>query len=132
MKNAIFCFLLVVVLTLVESRNHSGGREGLIRTTTHAVDELRPKKDFNKLVQQALHNGRSKCARDVNQKQQSVEDTIKAVLLEDKRQEIREANGQYHLRMSKERAHAARVAIDAQTLKNVHERMFAKTEDAGK
>jgi hypothetical protein len=53
-------------------------------------------KDFNKLVQQALHNGRSKCAGDVNQKQQSVEDTIKAVLLEDKRQEIREANGQYY------------------------------------
>jgi hypothetical protein len=73
MKNAIFCFLLVVVLTLVESRNHSGGREGLIRTAIHAVDELRPKKDFNKLVQQALHNGRSKCAGDVNQKQQSVE-----------------------------------------------------------
>jgi phage shock protein A len=53
------------------------------------------------LVQQALHNGRSKYARDVNQKQQSVEDTIKAVLLEDKRQEIREANGQYHLRIQK-------------------------------
>jgi hypothetical protein len=34
--------------------------------------------------------------------------------------------------MSKERAHAARVAIDAQTSKNVHKRMFAKTEDAGK
>jgi hypothetical protein len=132
MKNAIFCFLLVVVLTLVESRNHSGGREGLIRTTIHAVDELRPKKDFNKLVQQALHNGRSKCAGDVNQKQQSVEDTIKAVLLEDIRREIREANEQHHLRMSKERAHAARVARDAETLNNVHERTFAKTEDAGR
>jgi hypothetical protein len=34
--------------------------------------------------------------------------------------------------MSKERAHAARVARDAETLKNVHERMFAKTEDAGR
>ena len=68
MKNVIFCFLLVVVLTLVESRDHSGGREGLIRTTIHAVDELRPQKDFNILVQQALYNGRSKYARDVNQK----------------------------------------------------------------
>jgi hypothetical protein len=27
---------------------------------------------------------------------------------------------------------AARVARNAQTLKNVHERMFAETEDAGK
>jgi hypothetical protein len=70
--------------------------------------------DENIVNYQALHNGRSKCARDVNQKQQSVEDTIKAVLLEDKRQEIREANGQYHLRMSKERTHAARVAAHLQ------------------
>ena len=57
---------------------------------------------------------------------------MKAVLLEDIRWEIREANEQRHLRMSKERAHAARVASDAQTLKNVHERMFAKTEDSGR
>ena len=63
---------------------------------------------------------------------ESVEDTIKAVLLEDIRREIREANEQHHLRMSKERAHAARVARDAETLNNVHERTFAKTEDAGR
>ena len=63
---------------------------------------------------------------------ESVEDTIKAVLLEDIRREIREANEQNPLRMSKERAHVARVARDAETLKNVHERMFAKTEDAGR
>jgi len=132
MKNAIFCFFLVVVLTLVESRDHPSRREGLTRTKLDAVDELRPKKYSDKLLQQALGHGRSKYARDVNQKQQSVEDTIKAVLLEDIRREIREANEQRHLRMSKERAHAARVARDAQTLKNVHERMFAKTEDAGK
>jgi hypothetical protein len=62
MKNVIFCFLLVVVLTLVESRDHSGHREGLIRAKIHAVDELRPIKDFNKLVERALHNGRSRYA----------------------------------------------------------------------
>jgi hypothetical protein len=34
--------------------------------------------------------------------------------------------------MSNERVPAARVARNAQTLKNVHERMLAETEDAGK
>ena len=78
MKNTIFCFLLVVVLTLVESRDHTGRREDLIRTK---LDELRQKKDFDKLVQRARVNGQSRYARDVNQKQQSV----KAILLEDLR-----------------------------------------------
>jgi len=34
--------------------------------------------------------------------------------------------------MSNERVPAARVARNAQTLKNLHERMFAEAEDAGK
>jgi hypothetical protein len=34
--------------------------------------------------------------------------------------------------MSYERVPAARVARNAHTLKNVHERAFAETEDAGK
>jgi hypothetical protein len=34
--------------------------------------------------------------------------------------------------MSNERVPAARVARNAETLKNVHERMFAVAEDAGK
>jgi hypothetical protein len=45
---------------------------------------------------------------------------------------IRDVNKKHHVHMSNERVPAARVARNAQTLRNVHERMFAEAEDAGK
>ena len=57
-------------------------------------------------------------------------DTVDGMRL--KRRWIRDDNKKHHVHMSNERVPAARVARNAQTLKNVHERMFAKTEDAGK
>ena len=117
MKIAIFAFLMVVVLTLVESqRGRFGGRvdgglgwphdsKGIVKTDT--VDGLRLKRDLNnKLVQRDLGNGQRRYIRDVNKEQ--------------------------FVHMLNERIPAARVPRNAQTLKNVHERMFAETEDAGK
>jgi hypothetical protein len=75
-------------------------------TKTH-VDRLRLKRDLNnKLVQRDLDNGERRYIRDFNKK--------------------------HNVHMSNERVPAARVASNAQTLKNVHERMFAEAEDAGK
>ena len=68
---------------------------------------MRLKRDLNnKSVQRDLGNGQRRYIRDVNKK--------------------------HNVHMSNERVPAARVARNAQTLKNVHERMFAETEDAGK
>ena len=78
MKIAIFALLMVVVLTLVESEHgssHLDPRQG-----------LRSKRDLSiKLVQQNLGNRRKRQTRDINQKHQSVEDTIKQVLRMSKR-----------------------------------------------
>jgi hypothetical protein len=119
MKIAIFAFLMVIVLTLVESyssgdpgrmsggfgRGGGWGKRGKSRKDT--VDGMRLKRDLNnKVVQRDLGNGQRRYIRDVNKK--------------------------HHLHMSYERVPAARVARNAQTLKNVHERAFAETEDAGK
>ena len=126
MKIAIFAFLMVIVLTLVESypsgdggmsmpggRGESGngggswgvGMRGKPRKGN--VDGMRLKRDLNnKVVQRDLGNGQSRYIRDVNKK--------------------------HHVHMSYERVPAARVARNAQTLKNIHERVFAETEDAGK
>ena len=106
MKIAIFAFLMVVVLTLVEGWRGGkwyGGYQG--KTTT--VDGMRLKRDLNNaLVQRDLGYGDRRYIRDVNKK--------------------------HHVHMSNERVPAARVARNAETLKNVHERMFAVAEDAGK
>jgi hypothetical protein len=76
MKIAIFALLMVVVLTLVQTR-----------TEIDAVDELRSKRDLiNKLVQRNLGNGRRRQTRYINQKHQSVEDTIKQVIHMSKRE----------------------------------------------
>jgi hypothetical protein len=114
MKIAIFAFLMVVVLTLVESQGYQGkglwggwGGYGRLKGETDTVDGMRLTKDLNnKLVQLDLGNGKRRYIRDVNKK--------------------------HHVHMSNERVPAVRVARNAQTLKNVHERMFAVTEDAGK
>ena len=99
MKIASFAFLMVVVLTLVE-RLWGGRGYGGYKGETDTVDGMRLKRDLNnKLVQQDLGNGQRRYIRDVNQK--------------------------HHMHMSNERVPAARVARNAQTLKNVHERMFA-------
>jgi hypothetical protein len=114
MKIAIFAFLMVVVLTLVESQGYQGkglwggwGGYGGLKGETDTVDGMRLTKDLNnKLVQQDLGNGKRRYIRDVNKK--------------------------HYVHMSNERVPAVRVARNAQTLKNVHERMFSETEDAGK
>jgi hypothetical protein len=107
MKIAIFAFLMVVVLTLVEGwwggkGKGNGGYQG--ETTT--VDWMRLKWDKNTLVKRDHGYGDRRYIRDVNKK--------------------------HHVHMSNERVPAARVARNAETLKNVHERMFAVAEDAGK
>jgi len=106
MKIVIFVFIMVVALTLVDGWWSNGGhntRHG----ETFTVDGMRLKRDLNnKLVQLDLGNGHKRYIRDVNKK--------------------------HHVHMSNERVPAVRVARNAQTLKNVHERMFAETEDAGK
>jgi hypothetical protein len=120
MKIAIFAFLMVIVLTLVESYSSgdggmSGGGSGVFgpgvgrrgKARKDTVDGMRLKRDLNnKVVQRDLGNGQSRYIRDVNKK--------------------------HHVHMSYERVPAARVARNAHTLKNVHERAFAETEDAGK
>ena len=84
-----------------------GGGYGGLKGETDTVDGMRLTKDLNnKLVQLDLGNGQSRYIRDVNKK--------------------------HHVHMSNERVPAVRVARNAQTLKNVHERMFSETEDAGK
>jgi hypothetical protein len=107
MKIAIFAFLMVVVLMFVESQAvpmGGGDRRGV---ETDTVGGMRLKRDLNhELVQRDLGNGQRRYIRDVNKK--------------------------HHVHMSNERVPAARVARNAQTLKNVHERMLAETEDAGK
>ena len=113
MKIVIFAFLMVVVLMFVESKS---GRPGRGRGTgwgdnrgveTDTVDGMRLKRDLNhELVQRDLGNGQRRYIRDVNKN--------------------------HHVHMSNERVPAARVARNAQTLKNVHERILAETEDAGK
>ena len=45
--------------------------------------------------------------------------------------ELRQKRG-LNYKLSRARVHARSVARNAQTLKNVNERMFAETEDAGK
>ena len=108
---------MVIVLTLVESHsrgdgwgrrggwNGRGGRRD--RPGTYTVDGMRLKRDLNnKLVQRDLGKGQSRYIRDVNKK--------------------------HHVHMSYERVPAARVARNAQNMKNVHERAFVETEDAGK
>lgn len=106
MKIAIFAFSMVVVLTLVEGWLFRGRYEKDI-AETDTVDGMRLKRDLNnKLVQRDLGNGQRRYIRDVNKK--------------------------HHVHMSNERVLAARVARNAQTLKNVHERILAETEDAGK
>ena len=82
-----------------------GGPPGI---ATDNVDELRLKRDLNnRLAPPDIGNdGQSRYIRDVNKK--------------------------HHVHMSNERVPAARVARNAETLKNVHERMFAVAEDAGK
>jgi hypothetical protein len=113
MKIAIFAFLMVVVLMFVESQagpigsRGRGGRRGGRGVETDTVDGMRLKRDLNhELVQRDLGNGQRRYIRDVNKK--------------------------HHVHMSNERVPAARVARSAQTLKNVHERILAETEDAGK
>ena len=108
MKIAIFAFLMVIVLTLVESLNThpiwGKGRHGRHRPTPRGL--IRLERDLNnKLVQRDLGNGQNRYNRDVNKK--------------------------HHVHMSYERVPATRLARNAQTLKNVHERAFAETEDAG-
>lgn len=106
MKIAIFAFSMVVVLTLVEGWLFRGRYEKDI-AETDTVDGMRLKRDLNhELVQRDLGNGQRRYIRDVNKK--------------------------HHVHMSNERVLAARVARNAQTLKNVHERILAETEDAGK
>ena len=87
MKIAMFALLMVVVLTLVESqsdRSRCGGIQ--TRPRIDAVDELRSKRDLiNILVQRNPGNGRRRQRRNVNQKHQSVEHTIKKVLHMSKR-----------------------------------------------
>ena len=117
MKIAMFAFLMVVVLMLVECqavrirKGPRGGPRGGWRrrreVETDTVDEMRLKRDLNhELAPPGLGNGQRRYIRDVNKK--------------------------HHVHMSNERVPAARVARNAQTLKNVHERMLAETEDAGK
>ena len=112
MKIAIFAFLMVIVLTLVESYSREDGRwksgGGPPGIATDIVDELRLKRDLNnRLAPPDIGNdGQSRYIRDVNKK--------------------------HHVHMSYERLPATRVARNAQTFKNVHERAFAETEDAGK
>jgi hypothetical protein len=118
MKIAIFAFLMVIVLTLVESHSREDGRrrsDGMYlppigRSNTQETDTvggMRLKRDLkNKLAQGDLGNEQSRYIRDVNKK--------------------------HHVHMSYERVPAARVPRNAQNLKNVHERAFAETEDAGK
>ena len=114
MKIAMFAFLMVIVLTLVDSYSRRRGwskwdrrRKRPIKPETDIVDGMRLKRDLNnKLVQRDLGNGQSRCIRDVNKK--------------------------HHMHMSYERVPPARMPRNAQTLKNVHERAFAETEDAGK
>ena len=85
-------------------RGGGGGRRGV---ETDTVDGMRLKRDLNhELVQRDLGNGQSRYIRDVNKK--------------------------HHVHMSYERVPATRLARHAQTLKNVHERILAETEDAGK
>jgi len=106
MKIAIFAFLMVVVLTLVEGHWFYGECAGR-KAETDTVDGMRLKRDLNnKLVQRDFGNRHRRCIRDVNKK--------------------------HHVHMPNERVPAARVARNAQTLKNVHDRMFAETKDAGK
>jgi uncharacterized protein YqfA (UPF0365 family) len=106
MKIVMFAFIMVVTLTLVDGwwiNRISTRRHG----ATYTVNGMRLKRDLNnKLVQLDLGNGHRRYIRDVNKK--------------------------HHVHMSNERVPAVRVARNAQTLKNVHERMFAVTEDAGK
>ena len=87
MKIAIFALLMVVVLTLVESQRGRPGCTGIqTRPEIDAVDELRSKRDLiDILVQRNLGEGRGRQTRDINQKHQSVEDTIKQVLHRSKR-----------------------------------------------
>jgi len=87
MKIAIFALLMVVVLTLVESQGGRRDCKGIQRRPEiDAVDELRSKRDLiNKLVQRNLGDGRGRQTRDINQKHQSVDDTIKQVLHRSKR-----------------------------------------------
>ena len=74
---------------------------------TDTVGGMRLKRDLNnKLVQRDLGNGKSRYIRDVNKK--------------------------HHLHMSSERIHAPRGPSSAQIWKNVHERAFTETDDAGK
>jgi hypothetical protein len=115
MKIATFAFLMVIVLTLVESYSKGDGRRrkgggwgdrggGPPRSGIDIVDGLRLKRDLNnKLVQRDLGNGQRRFIRDVNKK--------------------------HHVHMSYERIPAARVPRNAQPLKNVHETAFAETED---
>ena len=113
MKIVIFAILMVVVLMFVESQHRrrvrigrGGGRAERIEETD-TVDGMRLKRDLNhELVQRDLSIGQRRYIRDVNKK--------------------------HHVHMSNERVPAARVARNAQTLKNVHERIFAETENAGK
>ena len=111
MKIAIFAFLMVIVLTLVESQKRiSGWGRARVRIGGKPRGSrglIRLERDLNnKLVQQDLGNGQNRYIRDVNKK--------------------------HHVHMSYERVPATRLARNAQTLKNVHERAFAETEDAGK
>ena len=112
MKIAIFAFLMVIVLTLVESYSREDGRwksgGGPPGIATDIVDELRLKRDLNnRLAPPDIGNdGQSRYIRDVNKK--------------------------HHVHMSYERVPPGRMPRNAQTLKNVHERAFAETEDAGK
>jgi hypothetical protein len=68
MKIAIFAFLMVVVLTLVEGMfMRQGYPKDIAKTNT--VDGIRLKRDLNnKLVQRDLGNGQSRYIRDVNKK----------------------------------------------------------------
>ena len=118
MKIAIFAFLMVIVLTLVESHSREDGRRrsnGMYRPPhgrsytqeTDAVGGMRLKRDLNnKLAQGDLGNEQSRYIRDVNKK--------------------------HHVHMSSERIHAARGPSNAHIWKNVHERAFTETDDAGK
>ena len=113
MKIVMFAFLMVVVLMFVESQHgpHRGpmgsGSGAWKGVETDTVDEMRLTRDLNhELVQRDLGNGQRRYIRDVNKK--------------------------HHVHMSNERVPVARVARNAQTLKNVHERILAETGDAGK
>jgi hypothetical protein len=80
MKIAIFAFLMVIVLTLVESHSREDRRRrsnGMYRPPqgrsytqeTDTVGGMRLKRDLNnKLVQRDLGNGKSRYIRDVNKK----------------------------------------------------------------